>query len=96
MSNEKFEEMRGLRDAAEVVKTARVLAARRGRPVDQDAHVYRAAATRLADAGIDPADPDAPPHPFRFRNLGIYPVMSKAEATKHLERIASRRPLSPR
>ena len=74
---EEFMQRRALRDAANVVKSTRA-----------SAHERDTAERMLAARGIDPARPDDPPHPFKFRNTWVYPAMSREDAKAWL---ASRR-----
>lgn len=77
-----IEEVQAVRRSIAIVKSTRASADER----DYHARI-------LASKGIDPAAPEAPPHPFRYGRHQYFPVgMTKEAALVHLKVLAARAP----
>jgi len=80
-----LEQVQAIRAAVQTMKTART-----GTYARDNAERF------LANAGVDPARPDDPPHPFRFRNMLVLPAATTREQAKaHLKALESRPAWSP-
>ncbi len=49
------------------------------------------AKAQLANRGIDPAEPEAPPHPFLHGRTMFFPSMTREEAREALQKSEARR-----